>query len=628
MRRLDRLAREHNATVFMVVHAALAVLLGRLANTDDVAIGTPFAGRGEAELDDLVGMFVNTLVLRTGVDPQAAFVDVLAQARETDLAAFAHSDVPFERLVEVLNPERSTARHPLFQVMLAFQNMGATTLQLPGLSVAGQDVDTGLSQFDLQLILSDEYGADGVAAGIGGWLNYASDLFEAATVAGFVARFVRVLGAVVADPGVRVGWIDLLDEGERVAVLERWGAPDRVAVPEDTLASLFVAASVRHADSAAVQVADRGEGESARSLTYAEFAGRVYRLARWLIGAGVGPESRVAVAMRRSLDQVVAMYATVAAGGAYVPIDPDQPVERIRYILDSAGPALVLTTVGDEFAAGAAAVEVDRLDLAGFSERPVAGSELRVPLRPDNIAYVIFTSGFDGAPEGCCGVAPFGGESGAVGRGPVRSGTGRCGAVQDAGDVRRLGVGVVRCRACRGADGDRGARGTPGHGVSGRCRRRSRVTITSFVPSMLAVFAGSADPAGLGSVRALLVAGEAFGPDALAVRAVMPWVALHNLYGHRVRGRMRPAMRSSMRTWLPRPSVRRCGTAGRWCWTPGCARCHRGWRVSCICRVCSWRGVISGVPDLSAERFVADPFGGAGERMYRTGDLVAVDGGR
>ncbi|MDX5312546.1 MAG: condensation domain-containing protein, partial [Rhodococcus sp. (in: high G+C Gram-positive bacteria)] len=221
-RKLVELARGRGATLFMAVHAAFAVLLARLSGTEDIAIGTPIAGRGQRELDDLIGMFVNTLVFRTRVESGASFADLLDQARERDLQAFAHADVPFERLVEVLNPERSTARHPLFQVGLSFQNLATTSLELPGLTVSGVDADLQTSQFDLHLVVTDRYADDGAPEGITSVLTYATDLFDEPTVVVFAERFVRVLEAVVADPSVALGDIEILEAAERVRVLEAW----------------------------------------------------------------------------------------------------------------------------------------------------------------------------------------------------------------------------------------------------------------------------------------------------------------------------------------------------------------------------------------------------------------------
>ncbi|MBO0853826.1 MAG: amino acid adenylation domain-containing protein, partial [Nocardia sp.] len=393
-RALAELARARNTTLFMVVHTAYAVLLSRLSGTDDIAIGSPVAGRGEAELDDLIGMFVNTLVFRTRVEPSVPFTDLLARQRETDIAAYANADVPFERLVEVLNPVRSTARHPLFQVGLSFQNLAQASLDLPGLRLSGVDFDISISQFDLNLAIADGYDEHGNPAGIGGVFTYATDLFDEATVRGFVDRFVRLLQAIVADPSVPVGDIELLDSGERDRLLVEVNRTDR-PVGSELLLDGFGRAVLAYPDRVAVSY----EGAE---LTYREFDAKVNRLARLLISEGVGPESLVGLAVRRSLDLVVGMYAVVTAGGAYVPLDPDHPAERISHILETAQPVCVLTRTADEVAVpdGVGVLRLDELDTSGLADSPLRPEELSRPLRAGNPAYVIFTSGSTGRPKG------------------------------------------------------------------------------------------------------------------------------------------------------------------------------------------------------------------------------------
>ncbi|WP_280438240.1 condensation domain-containing protein, partial [Nocardia carnea] len=241
------IGQQQGATMFMVVHSALAVLLSRLSGTDDITIGTPVAGRGEQVLDDLIGMFVNTLVFRTQLDRGEAFTDLLARQREIDIAAFAHADIPFERLVEVLNPVRSQARHPLFQVGLTFQNMARSALELPGLTVSGVDVDIEISQFDLHLMVGDSYDAAGVPAGVAGYLTYATDLFDRATAQEFVERFTRLLGAIVADASVPVGDLEILAPVERARVLAEWNATEH-ALPERLLLDGFERAVAAYPD--------------------------------------------------------------------------------------------------------------------------------------------------------------------------------------------------------------------------------------------------------------------------------------------------------------------------------------------------------------------------------------------
>uniref|UniRef100_UPI00056294A9 non-ribosomal peptide synthetase n=1 Tax=Rhodococcus sp. UNC363MFTsu5.1 TaxID=1449069 RepID=UPI00056294A9 len=394
-RSLSGLASEQGATLFMVVHAALSVLLARLSGTSDIAIGAPVAGRGEAALDDLVGMFVNTLVLRTEVDTDRSFTEILSRARETDVAAYGNADVPFERLVEVLSPARSQARHPLFQVVLSLQNQARTELELPGLNIRALEYDEQISKFDLQLNLTESTGDDSGAAGLAAELTYATDLFDAETIREFERRFVGVLTAIVADPAAPVGDIDLLGAAERECVLSQWNSSGIDSGVERTLVAGFEAVAARRADSVAV----RFEGVS---LTYRELDERANRLARVLIEAGVGPESLVAVALPRSADLVVALVAVLKAGGGYLPVDPTYPADRIDYMLSDAAPVCVVTWTGREMALPSAlpVIELDVVALDAVSAAAISDTDRRSPLRPDNVAYVIYTSGSTGRPKG------------------------------------------------------------------------------------------------------------------------------------------------------------------------------------------------------------------------------------
>ncbi|RZL69632.1 MAG: non-ribosomal peptide synthetase, partial [Rhodococcus sp. (in: high G+C Gram-positive bacteria)] len=303
---IARAARANNATNFMVVHTALAVLLGAMAGTDDVTIGTPVAGRGDADLDELVGMFVNTLALRTAVHPAATLREQLAAVREADLGAFGHADVPFERLVDELAPDRSQARHPIFQVMLTFQNLNRQTLALPGLSVEGIDLGSAFAKFDLQVTLWENTDDRGAPAGIDVQFDYATDLFEESSMASLGRRLVRVLHALTDTPDGVVGDIDILEEGERTRVLEDWNATAHEVDPGATLVSLFETRVVESPDNTATSFLDD-------RVTYREFSERVNALARLLIAEGVGPETVVATAMRRSIDMLTGIYAVLAA---------------------------------------------------------------------------------------------------------------------------------------------------------------------------------------------------------------------------------------------------------------------------------------------------------------------------
>ncbi|MGY4099688.1 amino acid adenylation domain-containing protein [Nocardia sp. R16R-3T] len=599
---LQQIARAHNTTLFMVFHAALAATLARLAGTDDIAIGSPYAGRGEPELDDLVGMFVNTLVLRTRLTPGMTFTQLLEQVRGTDLAAFGHADVPFERLVQELNPVRSHAHHPLFQVMLAFQNVGSAQFELPGLSASAMTADTDTALFDLLITVSDSYDATGAPAGISGAVTYASDLFDATTVTTIVDRLLRLLGALVTDAEQPVYAVDLLSAAEREAVLTQWNSTDRALPPGETLASVFADSVRAYADRTAVTFGEQ-------SLTYAEFASRVSRLARWLISRGVGPESLVALRMRRSLDQITAMYAVHAAGGGYVPVDPDLPADRIAYMMSIAAPVLELSSL-------------DGLELSGFDDAPVTDADRLAPLRPHNLAYLLFTSGSTGRPKGVaishCSVVNqvrWVNDSYALMPDDVvlqKSPATFDMSVWELFATLAMGAKLVITRADGHTDPAYIAETIATQGV----------TITAFVPSMLAVFADAVPARSLASVRTLLVGGEAFGPEVVdAARRTVPGVELHNLYGpteftvcataHRVTEADSGSMPMGTPVWNARAYVldNRLnpvppGVAGE-LYLAG-AQLARGYQSR---------------PGLTAERFLSDPYG-AGGRMYRTGDLV------
>ncbi|WP_139191243.1 amino acid adenylation domain-containing protein, partial [Rhodococcus tukisamuensis] len=396
---LTDLARQSHSTVFMVVHAAFAVLLARLSGSDDVVVGTPIAGRGHAELDDMVGMFVNTLVLRTPVAAGSSFAGLLSEVRSADLGAFEHSQMPFERLVDELAPDRSTAHTPLFQVMLEFQNATRTRLELAGLTARSLDVDLAVAKFDLQLSLAERVDEDGAPAGIGAGFRYATDVFDRRSVEAFAERFTRVVEAVAADPTVPVGDIDVLRADEREFLLRSAHRPG-TDVAAESLADLFD----RSVASAGDAVAVRCDGASE---TYRELDRRANRLARLLVAQGVGPETLVAVGMTRSIDLVVALLAVVKSGAGYLPVDVGSPAERLTYLFGDARPRCVLTTTADAQAVGIGEVPVVVVDdpetltaLRRFSPLPVTDADRTRPLRPDSVAYVIYTSGSTGRPKG------------------------------------------------------------------------------------------------------------------------------------------------------------------------------------------------------------------------------------
>ncbi len=332
------LAQSSGATVFMVLQAGFVGLLSRLGCGEDIAIGTPIAGRPESELEDLVGFFVNTLVLRTDVSGDPSFEALVRRVREVALEAYSHADVPFERVVEGLNPERSLSRHPVFQVMFVLQNMPELDVSISGLSVSEEGFESRVSKFDLTLSLQERLGSGGEGFGLRGCLEYSTDLFDAETAKKLVWRFERLLGSAVSSPGMPLHGLEILSGGERRAVLEGFNATSR-PVPQTTLVELFESQVVRSPEAQAVVM-----GET--TMSYGELNAASNRLAHHLIELGVGPECLVGVCLERSVDLVVSLLAILKAGGAYVPLDPSYPKARLAHMIEDAAPSLIISTNG------------------------------------------------------------------------------------------------------------------------------------------------------------------------------------------------------------------------------------------------------------------------------------------
>ncbi|MGW0754838.1 non-ribosomal peptide synthetase, partial [Streptomyces sp. NPDC002587] len=389
-------ARAHRATLFHSVHAALAVLLTRNGAGTDLPIGTPTAGRAHRDLDQLIGFFVNTLVLRTDTSGNPTHTELLGRARDVGLAALSHQDLPFERLVEALNPGRAPHRHPLFQTVLTFNSTSAAA----GAESTGTDVESeSAAKFDLSFTVTEHHSADGAPGGLTVTVEYAADLFEPATVARLADQFQRILTTAAQHPDTPLHDIDLLAEHERKALFTDWNGPSR-ALPGRTLPELFAAQVARTPDATAV-VCDTG------TLSYAQLDTAANRLARHLVAQGAGPEHFVALAVPRSVETLVAVLAVLKSGAAYLPIDLTHPGERIAYTLADARPLCVLTTA--EAAAQLPATEhphllLDTPDtaaaLAALPAHDLTDGDRSAPLSLRNPAYVIYTSGSTGRPKG------------------------------------------------------------------------------------------------------------------------------------------------------------------------------------------------------------------------------------
>ncbi|OKI97218.1 non-ribosomal peptide synthetase [Kitasatospora sp. CB01950] len=608
-RRLRTLARDHGVTLFMVLQGALAVLLNRLGAGTDIPIGTAVAGRTDEAADDLVGCFVNTLVIRTDLTGDPAFTDLLARVRSRSLDAFAHQDVPFERLVEELAPVRSMARHPLFQVLLTLQNTAEAVLDLPGVRGRGLTVEVSAAKFDLDVLVGEVFDEHGAPAGLHGVLVAAADLFETETAARIARRWTGVLDLLAADPHTRVGAVDVMDPAERRQVVADWN-DTAVKVPTGTLPDAFAEQVARTPDAVAV-VADGA------SLTYTELDARANGLAHRLADRGVGPESVVGVCLERGVDLVAALLGVLKAGAAYLPVDPEHPAERIGHLLGAAGARTVVTSAAQRARVADFGVDSVVPDGAG------AATPSAVALLPRHPAYVLFTSGSTGLPKGV--------------------------VVAHESIVNRLSWMQARYRLTAA---DRVLQKTPfgfdvsvweffwpllegaalvlakpgGHrdpGYLAELVRTAGVTTAHFVPSMLEAFLAEPTATGCGGLRRVVCSGEAL---TAGVRdrffEVLPTVELHNLYGPTEAAvdvtayQCRPD-----RPGAPVPIGAPVANTRTYVLDPGLRPAPVGVRGELYVAGVQLARGYAGRGGLTAERFVANPFE-AGGRMYRTGDLA------
>src|SRR3989442_179629 len=386
---LEDLGRREGATLFMVLLAGFQVLLHRYTGQEGILVGSPIAGRNRVETEDLIGFFVNTLVLRGDLSGDPSFRLLLTRTRDTALGAYAHQDLPFEKLVEALQPGRDLTRAPLFQVMFALQPPAGDMPAIPGLTMRYMDIDSGTSQFDLTLSMSRD--EDGLA----GAFEYNTDLFDSARIARMAHHLGTLLRAAAADPQRRVSSLPILSEAERRTVLVEWSGDGAAATAEDgpSVLDRFESQAARSPAAAAVVCGDQ-------RLTYENLDRRAERLARHLRALGVGRETPVAICMERSHEYVVAILGTMKAGGAYVPLDPTHPRERLDFILDDTGAPVLVTR---RRLLSSLPHRVPRVVCLDDGEGPdacdAAGSPGDRPA-PADLAYVIYTSGSTGHPKG------------------------------------------------------------------------------------------------------------------------------------------------------------------------------------------------------------------------------------
>ena len=385
---IKRLSQREGTTLFMTLLAAFQTLLMRYTSQDDIVVGTPIAGRSQAETENLIGFFVNTLALRTDLSGDPSFKELLARVKEVTLGAYTHQDVPFEKLVEELQPERSLSRTPLFQVVFALHNMPGQASELSGLKLSGLPLDIGKSQFDLSLFAFE--GVEGLSC----VLEYSTDLFDAATATRMLGHFARLLEGIAAEPEQCLSKLPLLSEVERHQLLVEWNDTATVYPKAQTIHELFEARVEQRPDAVAVVFEDQ-------QLTYGELNRRANQVAHYLRRSGVEPEVRVGIMMERSVDLVVGLLGILKAGGAYVPLDAAYPKERLAFVLEDADLPVLLTqarlhTELPGHRAKVVCLDTEWADIARESvENPVD-----TMVTADNLAYVIYTSGSTGQPKG------------------------------------------------------------------------------------------------------------------------------------------------------------------------------------------------------------------------------------
>ncbi|HEU4558131.1 MAG TPA: amino acid adenylation domain-containing protein, partial [Longimicrobium sp.] len=387
LERLQALARSEGATLYMVLLGAFQVLLSKYAGSEDIVVGSPIAGRTRGEVEALIGFFLNTLVLRTDLSGDPSFRETLRRVREATLGAYANQEVPFERLVAELQPERSMSHSPLFQVMFTLQTAEGRGDALAGLEVSAVGPPNDIAKFDLSLTFTP------AAQGLRGNLMYSTDLFERGTAERLLGHLERVLEQVAADADVRLSQLELLGDAERALVLEAWNDTAAEYPADRCVHELFEAQAARTPGAVAV-VFDED------SLTYRELNERANRLAHHLAHLGAGPEARVGICLERSAEMVVAMLAVLKAGAAYLPLDPSYPADRLSYMLEDSGAPLLVTQASLRGLLAADGVRTVTVDADAEAIAPQPADAPRTSVDAANTAYVIYTSGSTGRPKG------------------------------------------------------------------------------------------------------------------------------------------------------------------------------------------------------------------------------------
>ena len=606
---LKALAQRQGVTLFMLLLASFQLFLYRYSGQRDIRVGVPIANRNRVETEALIGFFVNTQVLKADLDGAMTFAELLQHTKRRALEAQAHQDLPFEQLVEALQPERSLSHNPLFQVMFNHQAQARTAIQqLPGLRVVSLEHETRTAQFDLSLDTQET--EDGLWAS----LTYATDLFDASTAARMLRHWLGLLRGAVADTTRPLQDLAMLDMTERQQILEQWNATARDYPQNQWVHHLIEAQAERQPQATALVFAEQ-------RIDYAELNRRANRLAHRLIEAGVGPDVRVGLAVERSFDMVIGLLAVLKAGGAYVPLDPDYPRERLAYMLDDSGVQLLLTQaplLGQlPIPQGLETLILGESTYEQYSEQNPA-----VALDGENLAYVIYTSGSTGQPKGAGNrhsalLNRLQWMQEAYGLSAADSVLQKTPFSFDVSVWEFFWPLMTGSRLVIAAPGDHRDPARLIHLINAE-----QVTTLHFVPSMLQAFLQDAAVSSCRSLQRIVCSGEALPVDAQQqVFAKLPHAGLYNLYG--------PTEAAiDVTHWTCVDEGRDTVPIGRPIANLGCYLLDDNFEpvpVGVLGELyLGGAGLARGYhrrPALTAERFIAHPFV-HGERLYRTGDLA------
>jgi amino acid adenylation domain-containing protein/non-ribosomal peptide synthase protein (TIGR01720 family) len=607
---LNQLGRHQNATFYMVLLAAFQILLSRWSGQRDIVVGSPIAGRKRRPTEQLIGFFVNMLALRTNLSGDPTFPELLARVKEVVLGAFDHPDVPFEKLVSELQPERHLSRQALFQVTFALQNQGHQLMHLPGLKMTPIELHHQTAKFDLSVEFFE------TATGLASRMEYSTDLFDASTIERFTSNFKTLLEGIAIDPNRRVSELPLLTKAERTQLLTEWNQTAVEYPKHRCVHELFEEQVVVSGNAVAVT-------SNRQDLTYAELNARSNQVAHWLKRHGIRAGSLVGLCVERSPEMLVAMLGILKAGGAYVPIDSEYPDTRVRYILEDTKLETVLTQerLLERLSRLKSGVRCDALESPDLMHE--SRENPNIPSDAENLAYVIYTSGSTAEPKGVCAthknISRLVKNTNYV---TIRASDNIAQLSNvsfDAATFEIWGALLNGARITIVAKSDALAPAQFAQQLT-----QSSVTIMFLTTALFNQYVREC-PEMFGSLRYLLFGGEA--ADSNAVRAALATRSpghLLNAYG--------PTEATTFASWYPVTEVRENAMTvpiGRPISNTELYVLDENLEpipVGVVGELCVGgdglaRGYL-GRPELTAERFVPNPFGVPGTRMYRTGDLV------